>query len=338
MIDSNARPGSSSGRIKALGLSSGGLDSILAALILKKQGIDVTWISFTTPFFTCDSALKASKSTGIPLIIEDITDVYLKMLVDPPAGYGKNMNPCMDCHALMFFRAGLVMKNRGFDFLFSGEVAGQRPKSQNKNSMRYVEKKSGFAGFILRPLSARLLPETPAEKKGLVDREQLLSISGRSRKIQIQMAKQFKVKDYPSPAGGCLLTDPGFSKRLKDLMFVQKDFKKKDLFLLKYGRHFRLDQNTKIVVGRSESDNDSIMKFYMKDKDILIRPSSMPGPDLLIPWGTSEALVQKAASICAGYTKTKIGEPAEMEVVSKNGVQILKVPALSPAQSQDLMI
>ena len=156
-----------SDKIKALGLSSGGLDSILSALILKKQGIDVTWISFKTPFFDCNAALRASESTGIPLIIEDITDEYLKMLADPPGGYGKNMNPCMDCHALMFSRAGLVMQKRGFNFLFSGEVAGQRPKSQNKNSMRYVEKKSGFDGYILRPLSGGILPQTIAEKKGL---------------------------------------------------------------------------------------------------------------------------------------------------------------------------
>ncbi len=327
-----------SNKIRALGLSSGGLDSILAALVLKKQGIDVTWISFTTPFFDCAAALKASQSTGIPLIIEDITDEYLNMLVDPPAGYGKNMNPCMDCHALMFAKAGIVMQKKGFDFLFSGEVAGQRPKSQNKNSMRYVEKKSGFEGHILRPLSGRLLPETIVEKKGLVHREKLLSISGRSRKIQIKMAKQFGIKDYPPPAGGCLLTDHGFSKRLKDLMFKQKKFQRRDLFLLKYGRHFRLDNNTKIIVGRSKQDNDNIMKFYIKDKDILIKHSFMPGPDLLIPWGATESLVQKAASICAGYTKTKLGEIAEMQIISKNVDKILKVPAFNPAQFHALMV
>ena len=337
MTSSYLRPDGSGG-IQALGLSSGGLDSILAALILKQQGIDVTWICFTTPFFDCDAAMKASLSTKIPIIIEDITDDYLKMLADPPAGYGKNMNPCMDCHALMFSRAGIVMQNRGFDFLFSGEVAGQRPMSQKKNSLRYIEKKSGFDGYILRPLSGKILPQTIAEQKGFVNRDKLLSISGRSRKVQIKLAEQFGIKDYPAPAGGCLLTDHGFSEKLKDLMFIQKKFNKRDLFLLKYGRHFRLDKNTKIVVGRSKFDNDNIMELYDREKDILIKHAFMPGPDLLIPSGASEPFVQMAASICAGYTKTKPGDPAEMKVKSKNGCYIIKVPAFSPAQFQHMII
>ncbi len=337
MADSDIRPGIKR-RVKALGLSSGGLDSILAALLLKKQGIDVTWISFKTPFFGCNEAVKASKSIGIPLIIEDITDEYLEMLADPPAGYGKNMNPCMDCHALMFYRAGLTMRKRGFDFIFSGEVVGQRPKSQNKNSMRYVEKNSGFGSYILRPLSGAILSETDMEKKGLVDRTKLLSISGRSRKIQMQMAEEFGIKDYPAPAGGCLLTDRGFSKRLRDLMFVQKEFNRRDLFLLRYGRHFRLDTTTKAIVGRSKSDNNKIMGLYIKESDIFIKHSFKPGPDLLIPGGASENLVQKAAMLCAAYTKTKPGEHAEMRVNSKDGEYPLKIICPDREQFRQFMI
>jgi len=325
-------------KITALGLCSGGLDSILSALVLKKQGIDVTWVSFKTPFFLPDSAIKASNATGIPLRIEDITHDYMEMLKNPPAGYGKNMNPCMDCHAMMFAHAGRIMQEQGFDFLFSGEVAGQRPFSQNKRSMRYVEKNSGFDGYIVRPLSAKILPETLAEKSGLVDRQQLCSISGRSRKIQIEMAKKFGVTDYPAPAGGCLLTDKIFSRRLKDLLYTQKNYKKRDLYLLKYGRHFRLDNDTKVVVGRSEGDNNSIVKLYKPDIDILVKHASLPGPVLLVPSGASRKMLTKAASICAGYTKTAPGDPAQVRVRYPDEEVIITVKAIKPDSVQDFMI
>ena len=158
-------------------------------MLLQDQGIEVIWISFETPFFSSESAQKASIQTGIPLVTLDITKEYMEMMKNPKAGFGKNMNPCMDCHALMFSMAGRILQDRKFDFLFSGEVLGQRPKSQNRNSLQYVSKKSGFQGLILRPLSAQLLPETTAEKNGLVDRTKLLNISGRSRKIQMNMAR-----------------------------------------------------------------------------------------------------------------------------------------------------
>lgn len=325
-------------KIKAIGLSSGGLDSILSALMLQREGIDVTWVSFKTPFFSPDAAIKASDNTGIPLKIIDITDDYLTMLENPKAGYGKNMNPCMDCHVMMFSKAGEIMKQEGFDFLFSGEVAGQRPKSQNKNAMRYVEKNSGFAGFILRPLSAKILPRSIAEKQGLIDREKLCSISGRSRKIQLQMAKEFGVKDFPAPAGGCLLTDQNFSNRLKDLMSGNKKYEIRELYLLRHGRHIRLDGRTKAVVGRAEKDNDNILKYYQKDKDILIKHASLPGPAMLITSGAGGEMVKKAASICAGYTKTKPSDPAVMKIESFAGCEMITVPAIAPSTIKDLMI
>ncbi len=191
----------------------------------QNQGIEVTWISFETPFFTSEKAAKASVICDIPLITKDITGPYLEMMKAPKAGFGKNMNPCMDCHALMFETAGYIMQEQKFDFLFSGEVVGQRPKSQTKNALQYVEKNSRFKGFILRPLSAHCLPETPMEAGGLVDRSQLLGINGRSRKQQMALARKLGITEYPAPAGGCLLTDPGFSNRLKDLFYVQKPWK-----------------------------------------------------------------------------------------------------------------
>ncbi|OQY13362.1 MAG: hypothetical protein B6I31_01335 [Desulfobacteraceae bacterium 4572_19] len=268
--------------VKALGLSSGGLDSILSALVLQKQGIEVEWISMETPFFSSVNAKMAGKANEIPVIVKDITDEYLVMLKSPKAGYGKNMNPCMDCHALMFNIAGRVMEKKGFDFLFSGEVVGQRPMSQNKNSLRYVERHSGFAGKILRPLSAKLLPETSFEKEGLVDRQQLLNISGRSRKIQMALAKKLGVKEFPAPAGGCRLTDIGFSGRLRDLFKYEKYYSKNDLFLLHHGRHLRLNKDIKIIVGRDQRDNENILKYYDADSNVLIKMPDTPGPVVLV--------------------------------------------------------
>ena len=325
-------------QIKGLGLCSGGLDSILSGLLLQRQGIDITWVCFETPFFSSESAKKASRMTGIPLITLDITDDYMEMMKTPKAGFGKNMNPCMDCHALMFSKAGEVLENKGFHFLFSGEVLGQRPKSQNKNSLRYVEKNSGFDGLILRPLCAKLLPETIVEQKGLVDREKLLDISGRSRKIQMQMARDFGIKEYPSPAGGCLLTDKVFSDRLKDLMDVQKVFDKRELYFLKYGRHFRLDSKTKVIAGRSKDDNKHLLKFFNLDKDILLKHASMPGPDVILTGSITKKNIQTAAMICASYTKSKPGENADIKVKQKEVENIICVNTVKSLEFKSLMI
>src|SRR5210317_1475360 len=176
--------------VRALGLCSGGLDSMLAGLVLRDQDIDVAWVTFETPFFNAAKARKASNMTGIPLTVKPIFNVYMKMLKNPPAGYGKHMNPCMDCHTLMFKLAGELMQEKNFDFLFSGEVLGQRPMSQNKASLGYVEKHSGFKGYIVRPLSAKNLPLTIPEREGLVDRDRLLDISGRGRNRQIKLAEE----------------------------------------------------------------------------------------------------------------------------------------------------
>ncbi len=325
-------------KIKALGLTSGGLDSILSALVLREQGIDVTWVSFKTPFFLPDAAIKAAKMNNIPIRVEDITDIYMEMLKNPPAGYGKNMNPCMDCHSLMFAKAGEIMDKEGFDFLFSGEVAGQRPFSQNKRSMRYVEKRSGFDGSILRPLSAQVLPETEVERQGLVDRERLGAITGRSRKEQIAMAKRFNVTDYPAPAGGCLLTDKAFSQRLRDLLYVQKVYVKKDLYLLRYGRHFRLDPETKIVVGRSQMDNTRIEGLHVPETGVLIRMADMPGPIVLIPSTPSVEMVKRAGAICAGYAKTLPGQEVAVLVKSPDKEERVVVAACDTSGMQDLII
>ena len=311
---------------------------MLAALLLQHQGIRVCFITFETPFFSSESAKKASLLTGIPLITLDITEDYMEMMKNPNAGFGKNMNPCMDCHALMFSKAGEILEKEGFDFLFSGEVVGQRPKSQNKNSLRYVEKTSGFEGQILRPLSAKLLPMTEMEKKSLVNREKLMNISGRSRKIQFQMAKEFGIKEYPSPAGGCLLTDKIFSSKLKDLMEVQVIFDKRELHLLKNGRHFRLDSRTKIIVGRSQQDNELLMEHYKKNTDVLLKHMTLPGPDVILTGTASPENIETAAFICASYTKSPEKETTPIHIIENGKSGTIMVKKCRPENFRHLMV
>lgn len=324
--------------IKALGLCSGGLDSILSALVLRKQGIHVEWITFETPFFSAGKAKEAAAQIDVPLRVEKITEIYLQMLKNPSAGYGKNMNPCMDCHSLMFRLAGDVMRAEGFDFLFSGEVAGQRPMSQTKQALRYVEKHSGYDGHIVRPLSAKQLPETLPEKEGKVNRELLLDLIGRSRKPQIQLAKQFGVKRYPAPAGGCLLTDKCFSDRLRDLFKYQDNYDESDLELLKFGRHIRLNPEIKIVVGRTRDDNDLISAFYRPQKDFLIKLASLPGPTVLMPGGGKKESVILAGAICAGYSKAQQTTPVEILLKTPKGKESITVIAIPPGDIKRLLI
>ena len=324
--------------VRALGISSGGLDSILAAFILKQQGIDVEWVNFETPFFGSDKARRAAENTGIPLTVKRITSRYMKMLRNPPCGYGGNMNPCLDCHALMFRLAGDMMRERDVQFLFSGEVVGQRPMSQTKPSLRYVEKNSGYEGRILRPLSARLLPPTRAETDGLVDRNRLLSISGRGRKDQIQLAKYFGITDYPAPAGGCLLTDVGFSRRLRELLEHTENPKERDLELLKYGRHFRLTKDHKVVVGRTKQDNLAILGLADSSRDTTLHMADMPGPAVLIPGGGSNGLVAAAAGLCAAYSRAVEGTPAKISARRPDGVRHIDVTTGSREIYRDLTI
>jgi tRNA-specific 2-thiouridylase len=324
--------------IRALGLCSGGLDSILSALVLRRQGIHVEWITFETPFFSAAKAQKSADQTGIPLHIEDITADYLEMLQAPPAGYGKNMNPCMDCHALMFNKAGAFMQANQFDFLFSGEVVGQRPMSQTSNSMRYVAKHSGFDDYILRPLSAQCLPETQMEKNGWVDRQQLMGLSGRSRKPQMALAEELGIKDYPTPAGGCLLTDPGYSKRLKDLFDHHAELTVNALHLLKYGRHMRLNDTTKIVVGRTKEDNEQILKHCDPRQDLVIKVNEYPGPTVIMPGGGPKEMIFLAGAICAGYSKAPEISPVSVQTTRDGKMEHVTVLSVMPHESKRFLI
>jgi tRNA U34 2-thiouridine synthase MnmA/TrmU len=324
--------------VRGLGLCSGGLDSMMSGLVLRQQGIEVEWVTFETPFFNAAKARKASEMTGIPLTVRPIYSVYIKMLKNPPAGYGKYMNPCMDCHTLMFKLAGEMMPEGNFDFLFSGEVLGQRPMSQNKQSLHYVAKHSGYKGYILRPLSAKNMPETIPEKEGLVDREQLLDIAGRGRKRQMELAKKFGITDYPAPAGGCLLTDKNYSIRLRDIFDHQETCSEEELHLLKYGRHFRLNPENKLIVGRTEQDNEHILKYHNPATDTVIDVKDYPSPIGLISQEAPDNAVLLAASICTGYSKAPKLSPVDVEIKTAKKKKVIQVIAIQPGDVRNLMI
>jgi len=275
---------------------------MLAAQLLRRQGIEVTAIIFQTPFFGSVKGVAAAGRLGIPYRVEDITLDHLAMVKAPIYGYGKNMNPCIDCHAMMFAKAGDLMGEMGAHFLFSGEVLGQRPMSQNLKALKLVEETSGYKGHILRPLSAKLLAETDPEQNGQVDRKELMDIQGRSRKRQMQMAQDWGLNEYPAPGGGCLLTDPGFSVRLGELFGARPSADPNDIEKLKLGRHFRLPEGSKAIVGRHHQDNEDL-KPLIGEEDILLKQNDAPGPLTILDPNAPEQDILVAAALTARYTK-----------------------------------
>lgn len=322
---------------KALGLISGGLDSSLAAMALMRQGIEVTGIAFVTPFFNAEKAKTSAAVIGYPLIIENISDVHLDMVKAPKYGYGRNMNPCIDCHAMMFRLAGERMERDGFDFLFSGEVLGQRPMSQNANALKSVAKLSGFPERVLRPLSAKLLPITPIEESGLVDREQLLDLQGRTRRPQQALAKEWGYINYPASAGGCLLTEEGFSNQLRDLLEHNPTATTHDVELLKAGRQFRLSETAKLIVGRNQADNDALQLLY-REEQVKLRCQNFSGPLGIFCGETKPEDLQTAAAIIATYGKGK--EEASVDVLCIKGEEesILAVKPMPREETLKLIL
>ena len=252
---------------RCFALFSGGLDSILAVLHMKNLGYEVLPIFFSTPFFGSDKAQETANKIGFDLIVHDLTDLHLKMIEKPKYGYGKNLNPCIDCHGLMFHEAGRLMKEYNVDFIISGEVMGQRPMSQRKDALNAVGKLSEIKDLLIRPLSQKLLADTLPIRERWVIKDEMLDIQGRNRKRQIKLAEEYGIDFYPSPGGGCLLTDAGFSRKLLDLM-QHNMMNRKSIEFLKTGRHFRLNDNVKLIIGRNKDENN-ILSELAKDEIVL---------------------------------------------------------------------
>lgn len=307
---------------KALALLSGGLDSMLAVAVMQEQGVEVVGLVFETPFFSADAARKAARQLKIELQVMDITEEYLQMLPEPQYGHGANMNPCIDCHAVMFRKAGEMLREMGADFLITGEVLGERPMSQSSKGLGLVEKHAGLAGKILRPLSAKLLDMTEMEANGLVDREKMLDINGRSRKPQFALAEKFGITEYPTPAGGCLLTDPGYSRRLKELMQHPEEYRVEDIRLLKIGRHFRMRSGVRVIVGRNKEENQLLKKEALAG-DYTMHVRDYPGPVTLLRGNVGEADLQLAASLTVRYSDAKGQEQVIVRALSFAGEEQL---------------
>lgn len=286
---------------KGLCLMSGGLDSQLAVRVLQNAGAKVEAITFTTPFFSADAAKKAAGRLGVRLHVVDFTDDEIALIENPPHGFGGAMNPCIDCHATMIRRAGELMAQLGYEFVATGEVMGQRPMSQNKQSLGVVEKDSGLKGRLIRPMCAKLLEPTIPELEGKIDREKLLDISGRGRERQMALAAEFGIVDYPSPAGGCKLTEIGFGHRLKDLMEHEglKDRRLVELLLI--ARRFRLPDGSSVILGRDRSDNAVLQAAA--ELGMVLAPVNVPGPTALIPSLKSAADLVLAKELVCSYCR-----------------------------------
>lgn len=313
--------------MKAIGLLSGGLDSTLAVQLMVEQGAEVIAVKFTSPFCQCDQsgcchAASVAQRLGIPLKLLPKGDAYLRLLRDPPHGRGSNMNPCIDCRIYMLRLTKTYMEEIGAAFIFTGEVLGQRPMSQHRHAMELIEREAGLEGRLLRPLCAQHFPPTEAEQKGWVDRARLLDITGRSRKPQLALAASMGIQDFSCPAGGCLLTDPRFSMRLRDLFAHQPEVSARDIALLKTGRHFRLGES-KIICGRDERENGLLQRQKVA-AEWLFETVDLAGPTVLLLGAAGAAAVQLAADVTAAYTDGSAATVG-VRVQSPQGERMLQV-------------
>ncbi|MFH0869814.1 MAG: hypothetical protein V1866_02045 [archaeon] len=294
-------------KIKAVGLFSGGLDSALAIRLIQEQGIEVIALNFVSLFCTCTgggcSIVDLAKKLGVPIKTMNKGEEYMKIIRHPKHGYGKNMNPCIDCRIFILEKAKEYAKEIGAKFIFTGEVLGQRPMSQHYETLLMIEKEVGLSGKIVRPLCAGLMPPTEAEEKGWISREQLLKFNGRSRAPQLDLAKRYAIDGFMCGGSGCRLTDPGYAKRIRDLFAHGDEPSMKDIKLLAFGRHFRIQDN-KIIVGRNEQENDALLRLR-DDDDMIFEAKGVVGPVTILVGKPSEEAKALAAALTARYSDSK---------------------------------
>lgn len=295
---------------RAVALISGGLDSILAARVVMEQGFDVVGLYCTSAFSKSygkeqqTHAAQVAKNAGMDLRILDLGQEYIDLVRNPRHGYGKNVNPCIDCKIHMLGKARAVMNEIGGAFVITGEVLGQRPMSQRRDTLQIIERDSGLRGLILRPLSAGLLAPTDAELNGFVDRSRLLAISGRGRTIQYRLAERYHIEGFSSPAGGCLLTDKNFAEKLRDLFTDNDKISGKDIRLLTIGRHFKVDRGIRIVLGRDERENAMLMDLAEGDFHLFV-PDGFPGPVAVLSGTLTDEIKQSIGRLMITYSKQR---------------------------------
>lgn len=335
---------------KALALISGGLDSMLAAKVVMEQGVHVEGINFYTGFCVeghthairkkdqnkpkRNNALWVAEQLGIKLHIVDVSEPYKDVVINPKHGYGANLNPCLDCKCFMLGKAREWIEENGFDFIITGEVMGQRPMSQRKDTLPVVQKQSGTGDLLLRPLCAKKLPPSLPEREGWVNRDELLDFTGRSRKPQMALAAQYGFTDYAQPAGGCcFLTDESYSKKLTDLWQAQgsREYELDDIMLLKVGRHLRPRPHFKVIISREEGENNFLSGY--KNTFMYLKTQSHPGPLALIDGEVQQQDIELAAQLVARFSKGRMADNVEVLAHQTDGSeQVLSVRPLTPAE------
>ena len=305
---------------KVVALLSGGLDSQLAIKMMQEQGFDVSAVAIKTPFcdFDCGRGCgfeirERADDLNVNLKTVYLGDEYIEMLKHPKHGIGAGFNPCIDCRSMMFDAAKKHMEDIGAEFIISGEVLGQRPMSQHAPALRTIEKESDLVGKIVRPLSAALLPETDPEKNGLIKRENLGMIRGRTRRNQLDMAKKYGIENPPNAGGGCLLTEPQFGIKAKDLFSHTENPTINDIDLLKVGRHFRLDEQTKFIVGRNKDENEMIKAIALPG-DILLEAKDFVGPVSILRGSNAKEHLKFASSVTLRYSDAPNNEQAIVSI------------------------